>query len=131
MGTTHFLSVDLDVESRDELAPFINALGSQAFALSPHTQGAMARVSLELTSHLDDADSSLAKFVELIASLPSEVRSVWDRASVRDLNVGIQGGTEPHEFVTTLTVATLRAVADIGARVLFTVYRASSETEPA
>jgi hypothetical protein len=125
MPSTHFLNVDLDIASLANLSPLVEAIGDKAIVLSSDSNGSSYRVSLELsTNEAVDAQTSIASLVEVVIKLPSAARAIWDQAIVRDFNVGIQAGTEPHAFVMPLLGATLRAVTDIGGRVVVTVYGA-------
>lgn len=69
-----------------------------------------------------DAETAIQGFVALLTRLAPDAKRLWDGATKRDFNVGIQGGTRPHAFETALLPQTLAAVADLGARVVITVY---------
>src|SRR5579863_4893012 len=111
---THFLNVDLDIESSDDLGPLAAAVKDKAFALSSSADGPRRRISLELNAHSAGAEIAISEFVALVRSLPADVKALWDQAGARHLNVGIQGGREPHQFVLGLPMNILQDVVDIG-----------------
>jgi hypothetical protein len=125
-----FLNVDLDVEAPYDLAPFVEALGERVFDLHTGPLGAGFQTHLELSGEAimpEDAETALQGFVALLTRLAPDAKRLWDGATKRDLNIGIQGGTKPHAFETVLLPETLAAVARLGARVLMTVYAVDFE----
>ena len=58
----------------------------------------------------------------MLDQLAPHTKRLWDGATKRDFNIGIQGGTRPRAFVFALLPQTLAAVAHLGARVVMTVY---------
>ena len=66
----------------------------------------------------------------MIESLPKAERELWNRAKVRDFNVGVQAEAQPfsHEFA--LAAETVKAVSELGARIVFTVYAPEAHVPP-
>jgi hypothetical protein len=126
-GDTRFLNVDLDIWSRSALDSLVAAFGSRVFVLHAGREGRRYAAHLELASSglRDDADQMITRFVALIRRLPRPARSLWNRAPIREFNVGIQAGATPFSYVVQLEPATLDGIASIGARVGFTVYGAA------
>jgi len=61
-----------------------------------------------------------ALFVGLIESLPSAERELWNKATIRDFNIGVQAGSRLiHEII---LAAAPEGRVDVGARIVFTVY---------
>ena len=61
-------------------------------------------------------------FMTLIRGLPRSKRKLWDAAKTRDFNIGVQSAAQDRPFEIKLAVPTLKAVASLNARVVFTVY---------
>jgi hypothetical protein len=124
----YFVNVDLDLDSFDDLTPLATALEPRAYAL----ERATGRASFEL-HEFDVAagpEQIILEFVRLVTNLPPDVRNVWDRASSRIFDIGLQSGREPFQETHRLTAETLRAVASIGAEIAVTIY-ALDPTSPA
>jgi hypothetical protein len=115
-----FVNVDLDLESSDDLTPLVTALEPHAYSLERPT----GRASFEL-NEFDDAagpEPIILEFVRLVTNLPPDARNLWDRASRRILDVGLQSSREPFHETHCLAAETLRAVAAIGAEIAITIY---------
>jgi hypothetical protein len=122
---TAFLNVDLDVEAPFDLAPLVEALGERVSNMYTGPGPAGFETHLELSGDLvmpASADAAIRGFVALLDALPLAARSLWDRASMRELNIGIAGGTTPAAFEATLPAATLADAARLGAGIGVTVY---------
>ena len=119
---TTFLNVDLDLWSSLSLEPLINALGRRVIVLHAGKEGRRYRAHLELAGRARDADRVIRRFVTLVDGLPRTARVSWNRAQVREFNIGIQAGTTPHHYGLGVRPETVRAIARINARVGVTVY---------
>jgi hypothetical protein len=127
---SRFLNVDLDVEAPFDLAPLVAALGDDVLELytGPGRDG--FETHLELAGECiqpGSADVAIQGFVRLLSQLTPDAKHLWHRATRRDFNIGIQGGLTPHAFEVALPRDVLAAVADLGARIVITVYSASDE----
>jgi hypothetical protein len=122
---TRFLNLDLDIEAPFDLAPLVAALGENVFELhtGPTRNGFESHLELAGESiQPGGADTAITAFVGLLSQLPPDARQLWDRATRRDFNIGIQGGLTPHAFEIGLSRDVLAVVAALGARVVVTVY---------
>jgi len=124
-SSSQFLNVDLDLWSKSSLEPLIKAFGRKIVLLHAGKDGKEYRAHLELASASDNADVVLRRFVTLVEALPRPAKAVWNRARVREFNIGVQGAARPHSFELGLTNATIRAVARVNARIGMTVYGAA------
>jgi hypothetical protein len=121
---THFLNVDLEISSTLDLAPLLAVWGESVFVLHSDRVKRTYRAFLEIGRIPKSADQVIRVFCKLIESLPRADRKIWDSASKRDLNIGIAAGLTPSACDFTLSPETVRAIADVGARIVFTVYGA-------
>ena len=119
---TCFLNVDLDVFAPQDLTPFVRALGAKVFDLYTGPAGAGYQTHLELATHPQSAEAAIKEFVKLLCALPPSAKSLWRKATQRDFNIGIQGGTEPRALALALDAASLSSVARLGARIVMTIY---------
>ncbi|MBA3461707.1 MAG: hypothetical protein H0T46_17215 [Deltaproteobacteria bacterium] len=122
----HFLNVDLEIGSRMSLAPLSAELSANrnVFELFVGRVRGLARAHYEVHSRNHTADTIARDLVRLVESLSPQARKCWDRASVRDFNVGIQSSTiaTPHLLELPLEAKTVAAIAELGGRIVVTVY---------
>jgi hypothetical protein len=126
---TEFLNVDLEVFSREDLAVFARALGRSVHPLHVGPWGSKHAACIELwvSGYGQSADSIIQRMVRLISRLPIPARRLWNHASVRRFNIGVQADSELSVFELPLAAGTIQAVARVGASVIVTVYAAESK----
>jgi hypothetical protein len=78
--------------------------------------------NLELDTQPASAEAAIRTFVALVKKLPPRERALWNETSSRDFAIGVEAGSIPSSFELALSPDALRLAADVGARVLFTVY---------
>ena len=124
---TTFLNVDLDISSRDNLAPLADALAPKLIVLHVGRVGRTYRASFELRTQPKTADGAIRRLVAAVETLPARPRALWKRAKTRDLNIGIQAAPDPRCSEFALDPLTVRMVSQIAARIVFTVYGVESQ----
>lgn len=119
------------------MLPLLEAWGEAVFVL--HHSGDAEQgwtVGLETSPELETAEDTITRFVELVRGLTPQLRAHWDRLQSRVLDVGVQAGAEPRSWTVELQPQTLQAMAEIGARLVCTIYApyedddAASEPNP-
>ena len=115
-----FLNVDLDIETDGEPSALVRALEPYAYSL----ERPPGRASFELRFPVapESPDPLIREFVRLIKLLPPDAREVWDQASRRVFDIGIQSRRRPFSETHRVTAETLRDAAEVGAQIAFTVY---------
>jgi hypothetical protein len=142
----HFINVDLEVWSREDLADFAAAVEARSTVMHVGKVRRKFHVSLEAkpASPLTSPERTIWALLEVVESLPLGARRLWKRAQSRVFNVGYEGGefvgllyerpvgsgrwfpggtpkaAEPHE--SSLSPDVLRAVADVGGTIATTIY---------
>ena len=119
---TAFLNVDLDIRSHGPLDALVKALGATVFALYVGQEGRYHVAHLETARYSRDPDRLIRRFVALVKRLPHAERRLWDRAHLREFNVGIQAATGPASYELHLEPATVRDAASVNAGIGITVY---------
>lgn len=121
-----FLNVDLDIWSRSPLEPLVTAFGKKVCVLYVGKEGRRHGAHLELATSgdRDNSDQLIRGLVRLVKMLPRSSRTLWNRAQLREFNVGIQAATKPYNYDLRLEPKTLDAVASVNARLVITVYGA-------
>jgi len=120
--STHFLNVDLDIYSKSDLAPLLAALGKRVFVLYAGSNRRTFEAHLEITAKAATADAVIKTFSVLIHSLPKPARKLWDTATRRDFNIGLQAALKPHGTEFALEAETVHTAASLKARIVTTVY---------
>ena len=120
--STRYLNVDLDIYARFDLQPLVQALGNMVVVLHVGRVKRTYRAHLEIVRFTKTADAAIRAFCSLIAALPPDSRELWDKATHRDFNVGVDAGFTPRAAEFVLGADTVKAAAESGARIVFTVY---------
>jgi hypothetical protein len=125
-ASTRFLNVDLDLFSRSSLEALVDAFGKRVLCHYVGKEGRRfaAHLSLRVSGLGQSADSLLLRFAALVRSLPPPARGLWDRATVRQLNLGIQAAHQPPSFELPIKARTLAAVTALNAGIVVTIYSA-------
>jgi len=120
---TRYANVDLDIFSRVSLKGLVDAMGRDALVLYVGGEEQKYEAHVELaSSHMATADRTIIGLTRLVKRLPPRYRKVWDSATSREFNVGIEAGLEPHSFELRLKRRTVDAVRNIGGALVVTVY---------
>ena len=115
---TKFLNVDLDLRG-DGLEELLRFLGSSVVVMHQTAH----ELVLELFSRVNDPlDETLAKWVELIQSLPEPGRAIWNRCELRSMNIGIQSAEKPYSALFTIPSSRVSQLASLQAEIVVTVY---------
>ena len=126
---TRFLNVDLDIFSKRDLHPLLNAFGKKVSVLYSGRDRRTYRAHIELARIPRTADFTIRGFCSMIEALPKAERDLWIQAKRRDFNIGVQAGMSPHSTLFVLPVETLKAAHKLGARIVFTVYAPEQSRE--
>lgn len=115
-----FMNVDLDVESNDDLRPLAAAFEPDAYSL----ERPAGHASFELNVPVSPVEPEplILEFVRLVTQLPPSARGIWDRASRKVFDIGMQSGRRPFRETYRLAPRVLRAAADVGAEIAVTIY---------
>ena len=122
-STTRFLNVDLDLYSRSDLQPLVDAFGKKVITLYVGRERKRYSAHLELARyHKLSADSIIRGFCTLIRALSKTERALWDCAQSREFSIGVQAGHRPFVCDFRIEALTLKAVARLGGVIVLTVY---------
>ncbi len=122
---TAFLNVDLDISSREDLAPLAAALGPKLFVLHVGRLRKRYLARLELRAQPQSLDAAIRRLVRAIDGLPPRQRACWKRATSRDFNIGIQAAEEPRNSEFPIGPATVQMVGRVSGRIVITIYGAA------
>jgi hypothetical protein len=141
MDGPRFITVDLEVWSRTDLAPLAEALESRSLVL--YVGEAKGKFLASFEAHGSSPEETIWRLLELVKPLRGRVRNLWREAESRVFNVGFESGSAValmHErpsgsgvwrpqgrptmsaCETSLGTDVLRAVADARGVVTTTIY---------
>jgi hypothetical protein len=121
-NTTGFLNVDLDIYAPFDLQPLVAAFGLKVFVLYAGREHDLYSAHLELVRPPKNAGVAIRDFASLVLALPRAKRRLWDTATTRDFNIGVQSVATANPYEIKLAVSTIQAVSSLNARVVVTVY---------
>lgn len=122
-GRTNFLNVDFEVLSRTPLDALVAALGRKVFVLYQGKWKPGYAAMFELATGWNwPADRRITRFVQAVETLPRRERRLWDGATARRFDIGIEAGYTPHMFQLRLKPSTVEAVSRVGGEIVVSVY---------
>lgn len=122
-GRTCFANVDFEVFSRTPLDPLVAALGRKVSVLYQGKWKPGHAAMFEWRTGWNwPADRRIRRFVQAIEALPRRERRLWDAATARRFDIGIEAGYRPHMFQLHLEPSTVEAVARVNGEIVVTVY---------
>jgi hypothetical protein len=118
----HFVNVDLDIYSTRDLQPIVRRFGGKVDVLYVGLDRGKYCAHIEIAQNTKTADSTIRAFCGLIESLPKSERTLWNNAAVRSFSIGIRAGTHQNPCDFTIRPKTVKAVSDLGAQIVLTIY---------
>ena len=128
---TEFLNVDIDLNSIEDPEPLVRGLGSRVF---PDQLGKFKRqhwVRFMLARQPLSPEDAILGFAKLVSKLPANARRIWNNATHKEVDIGIQSGFQPKPAEWVLEPAVIKAAARLGAQIRITVYSPVVESRSA
>lgn len=128
MVAGRFLNVDLEIESRADLAPLAAELEPQASILyvGPiRDDGHLLNLEC-LLANPPSPDDTIHELCRLVEGLSPTGRELWERADRREFDVGFDATTEHLAARFALRTDTLARLNSLRATLAVSVYRAES-----
>ena len=117
-----FLNVDLDLKSSADPSTLVKAWTNRVLSIHLGKNGRRHWVRFELAAQISDPAQVILRFCRLVQRLNHAERVVWNRASSREFDIGLQAGLEWRAAEWVLHPTVIRAVRDVDARIRITVY---------
>lgn len=126
MTAGEFLNVDLDIESKDDLAPLAAELEPNTMVV--HSRSESGRHALKIESwkragSMEGPDQRIHGLCQGVETLSPAGRELWQSASLRQFGVGYYATTKHVAAHFVLRTDTLERIARLGATLAVTVYR--------
>jgi hypothetical protein len=122
-NTIHYLNTDLDLNCGDDLTELADAFTARGvFALHvTKTDDGRWYATFETDAQHNEPEANIAEMLAIVESLNEPIRSLWDRCTRREFNIGYDCGAEPWAFNQGLSTALLGRLAAAGASLRITL----------
>jgi len=117
-----YLNVDLEVRSRANLMPLVDALRPRLFVLNARRVRGAFFASFEISGLTLPPDAAIRRFAQVLSGLPPSVRRLWKSAHDRVFDIGLERTAGRGIFSLALRPETVKTIARMNARVAFTLY---------
>ena len=121
LTATYFITVDLGIESRDDLSPLIAAFGESITVMQDTVTDGLHRLGVAIGVS-GDLDTQMRAYFTLIDGLPTEARTLWDGCTKRIFDAGFQAGDRPLSIAEPVAADVIAGVARLGASMAVTIY---------
>ncbi|BAZ06510.1 hypothetical protein [Calothrix sp. NIES-3974] len=123
----HFLNVDLEIESHQNLQPIVEGLGDKVMNLYCGKAQDHYLATFELSDvSAADPDSIISNFCLLIENLEGEGKKLWDSAFAKVFDIGYEAGLQPSSYSSEISPGTIKKISMLGASIRVTIYPHSS-----
>jgi len=124
MSDIQFLNVDLEIESKQDIAQLVSDLGKSAMVLHYDKDETRQLARIEANIDVTSPDSAINHLCELIESCSRNALKQWLTCTKRTFDIGFQSGKNPKCFNQALHADTLLRISAIGAGIEITLYPA-------
>lgn len=122
MSDIQFLNVDLEIESKQDMAQLVSDLGKSAMVLHYDKDETRQLARIEANIDVTSPDSAINHLCELIESCSRNALKQWLSCTRRTFDIGFQSGKNPKCFNQALHADTLLRISAIGAGIEITLY---------
>jgi hypothetical protein len=122
----HFCNVDLDIESRFDLAPMEKELGRKVSVLAggPVSPGCFL-LRLETATHYQNPDDTIMAFCALLERLSPKAKRLWRSAHKKEFDIGYETARDKRASQFSLRTESLKRISHVGATLGATFYNHS------
>jgi len=117
-----YLNVDLEIRSRSDLTPLVQALQHRLFVLHSGRVHGMFVASFETAGLSHPPDAAIHHLAAALRRVPPSVQRLWRQARDRVFDIGVAKAAGPMPFSLTLRQDTVRIVTALNARLALTFY---------
>lgn len=123
-----FLNVDLEigVPTRAALAPLIDELRTRMLELYCGRIRSLYRAHYEARRCAATADKTINEIAATLEAMTPAARRAWNRASMRELNIGVELDHGIRSVELGIRGSTLQRVVSLGATIAFTAYQVAA-----
>ena len=127
MDETIFLNIDLDIESKIDISPIVEAFGEEVAVLRNDCMSGIYYGSFETL--LAKPNEIIMEYARLIESLDPSARQIWDQCRTKRFDIGFQCAEKPYSYHSTLSNESLSKISALGGEFVVTIYAPNPEGE--
>ncbi|MCK5831207.1 MAG: hypothetical protein KAH20_12995 [Methylococcales bacterium] len=120
MANIEFLNIDLDIVSKNDLAPIIEEFGDQVCVLNNEWSNGNYYASFE-TGYTEE-NKIIETYVALVNDLSPDAGKLWNECILREFNFGYNCGETPHAFRSKVSSKSVKGLSEIGGSIVVTIY---------
>jgi hypothetical protein len=136
---THYLNADLELLCAADLTPIASFFSQQEISqlhfsfLEKHSEQhpRLCFATFEANDSFETPAETIEVLLSAIASLPSDLESLWRQCEQRILDIGYQCGSEPWAFNQSLPNDMLARIAAAGLTLRLTLYPMATNQQTA
>ena len=122
MSDIQFLNVDLEIESKQDIAQLVADLKKSAVVLHYDKDDTRQLARIEAKLDVTTPDKAINHLCELVESCSRNALKQWLTCSRRTFDIGFQSGQSPKCFNQPLHADTLLRISALGAGIEITLY---------
>jgi len=124
MNATHFLNIDLEIESNTEISLLVEELSLKLTRLTYHECEGKHRASFE--AHQTEIEGIITEYVSVIVSLSEAGKRLWENCTKREFNLGFQSGATPKGYEKSISPNALKEIVSVNGQLGITIYAQES-----
>jgi hypothetical protein len=117
-----YLNVDLEIRSRSDLTPLVEALRSRLLVLHAGRRERTFFAAFETAGGSDPPDVAIRLLATALRRLPPSMQRLWRAAHDRVFDIGVERGPGTEPLSLPLRQDTMKIVAMLNARLALTFY---------
>ncbi|MDE3273700.1 MULTISPECIES: hypothetical protein [unclassified Pseudoalteromonas] len=122
MSDIQFLNVDLEIESKQDIAQLVSDLSKSAVVLHYDKDDTRQLARIEASIDVTTPDKMINHLCELVESCSRNALKQWLGCTKRTFDIGFQSGKNPKCFNQALHADTLLRISALGAGMEITLY---------
>jgi hypothetical protein len=128
MSQIRYLTVDLVIESSNDLTPIVDSFGEEVITLYNGKWSEFNRAIFEASGACcSAANETIEFFCALVEGFTEKERLIWDSCFSKIFDIGYESGTEPQNYSSVVRPDTIKRIASIGAAIEITIYPPAAE----
>ncbi len=121
MDETHYITVDLEIKSKDDLSPLVDSFGEDVILIYNGKWEDHYLAAFESIGNYD-VNGNINYFLHLIDKLEGIAKELWSMSSYKIFDIGFQCGCSPFSYQLMIDPSTTESLAQHGATVGITIY---------
>ena len=126
MANIEFLNIDLDIVSKNDIAPIIDEFGDQVCVLNNESRDGNYCASFETVC--TEENKIIETYVALVNDLSPGTRKLWNECTLREFDFGYSSGETPSTFRSKISSKSVKELSEVGGSIVITIYPINDES---